>query len=379
MRPPRLFRPSGTARRASSAVQPRLRAGGFTLIELLVVIAIIAILIGLLLPAVQKVREAAARMKCSNNLKQIALANMNYESTNGTFLPGVSRTGCCWGTWQVPILPYIEQQAMFNRYANFGGLDNGGGTPAPTDATRRYNSGVNVANVTNQRLSTLTCPSDTPQTFLNPTTHNYVLNAGNTSFYQLSLPVNCTGGTTVGGTGGCVTFGGAPFGWYEDPASYAAGGDASPADYTNGNAALGKQGRPRKIAEINDGTSNTLCVSEVIQGPSSGDYRGFSWWGGGAGFTTYQTPNNDSAQDVMTGAGCGAADGAGYPNPPRMPCTTVSTSTLARMQLARSRHTGGVNTAMCDGSVRFVSNSVSLIAWRAAGTAQGGESISLNQ
>src|SRR5262249_8426646 len=104
---------------------------GFTLIELLVVIAIIAILIALLVPAVQKVREAAARAQCTNNLKQIALANMSYESANKKFLPGVSRTGCCWGTWQVAILPFIEQTPLFDKYVNFGGNDLGGGFPAP--------------------------------------------------------------------------------------------------------------------------------------------------------------------------------------------------------------------------------------------------------
>jgi prepilin-type N-terminal cleavage/methylation domain-containing protein/prepilin-type processing-associated H-X9-DG protein len=341
---------------------------GFTLIELLVVIAIIAILIGLLLPAVQKIREAANRMKCTNNMKQIALGNMNYESAYGTFVPGVSRTGCCWGTWMVPILPYMEQDNMFKGYVNFGGLDNGGGLPPPTDTTRRYSQGVNVTNVTSKRISSFLCPSDLPKKIGSITLHNYVLNAGNTSFYQVSVPVNCTGGSTIGANG-CVTFGGAPFGWYEDPNALAAGGDSSPTDYVGGNASLGMMGRPRPIADITDGTSNTLCVSEVVANPHPGsDYRGFSWWGGGAGFVTYQTPNNHSATDVMTGANCG-----NIPAGTLFPCTMTSTTTLPRMQLARSRHTGGVNAALCDGSVRFFRDSIDLAIWRSLGTSQGGE------
>lgn len=325
----------------------------FTLIELLVVIAIIAILIGLLLPAVQKVREAASRMKCSNNLKQIAIGNMSYESAIGTFLPGVSRTGCCWGTWQVPILPYIEQGPLFQIYTNFGGLDNSGS---------RYAGGSN-ATVAGTRLSMFTCPSDMFSQVGSIMNHNYVLNAGNTSFYQVQIPLGCAGGSVTSTT--CTSFGGAPFGWYEDPATLAAGGDSSPVDYSGGSAAAGLSGRPRKIAEISDGTSNTMMAAEVNQGQGGADYRGFSWWGGAAGFTAYGQPNSTDP-DVLTGAGCNST-------PPNAPCTTSSTATRPRMQLARSRHTGGVMVAMCDGSVRFIPNGISVGTWRALSTSQGGE------
>src|SRR5262245_40378072 len=230
----------------------RLRRG-FTLIELLVVIAIIAILIGLLLPAVQKVREAAARTQCMNNMKQISLANMNYESAYGTFMPGVSRTGCCWGTWMISIMPFMEQDNLYKIYINFGGNDSTG---------PRYAASPNSRTSTAQ-LKSFTCPSDLFKTWAGGsfTMHNYVLNAGNSNFYQVSTPVGCSNGSTTGANG-CVTFGGAPFGWYEDPATLAAGGDASPPNYGSDSPTLSKI-RPRKIGDITDGTNNTLCVSEV--------------------------------------------------------------------------------------------------------------------
>jgi prepilin-type processing-associated H-X9-DG protein len=260
----------------------------------------------------------------------------------------------------------MEQDNLSKIYVNFGGLDTGA---VPPNNGPRYSGGVN-AQVANKRLSSFLCPSDRTNVWnnnVNLTMHNYALNAGNTSFYQVSVPVGCTGGNTIG-SNGCVTYGGSPFGWYEDPLTLAAGGDSSPPNYTTGDANQGKSGRPRTMAEILDGTSNTLCVSEVITAPRGGnDIRGFVWWGGGAGFVTYQTPNNPAATDVMTGGGCGPTNIAGFP------CTTTSTSTLPRMQLARSRHTGGVNAAMCDGSVRFFRNTVSLPTWRALGTAWGGE------
>jgi prepilin-type N-terminal cleavage/methylation domain-containing protein len=96
---------------------------GFTLVELLVVIAIIGVLVALLLPAVQTAREAARRSQCQNNLKQTSLAMLNYEDVHKTLPGGVGRFGCCWGTWQVRLLPYLEQQALAAIYQNSDGND----------------------------------------------------------------------------------------------------------------------------------------------------------------------------------------------------------------------------------------------------------------
>src|SRR6516225_9152694 len=120
----------------------RVSRRGFTLIELLVVIAIIAVLIALLLPAVQAAREAARRSQCVNNLKQIGLGMMNYESTNSCLAPG--EKGCCWGNWTVFILPYIEQAQLYNSWNTVGNNDPNNPNYPALDGPFRYHGGANT-------------------------------------------------------------------------------------------------------------------------------------------------------------------------------------------------------------------------------------------
>ncbi|HXG11878.1 MAG TPA: DUF1559 domain-containing protein [Gemmataceae bacterium] len=334
----------------------RVGRRGFTLIELLVVIAIIAILIALLLPAVQKVREAANRSQCSNNLKQLGIAIHNYENNYGKLPPGVGPFGCCWGTWMMYILPYLEQDNMFKLYRNLGGNDTTG---------ERYNGPNNAANVTRNRLKVLTCPSDRPNAPIGGgiTSHNYALNYGNTSFFQTDL--------------GTVRFGGAPFRCY--PPSWilpSARQSQMSGQYTQNHpdhdqfglyTDLGPAGQPQvPLVQITDGTSNTLMAAEVIQGQGT-DLRGFAWWGGGSGFTTFSPPNANEP-DMIMGGNCDAArTGA--------PCTTISTNARPRMMASRSRHPGGVHAAFCDGHVSFIRNAIDIQIWRALSTTQGGEIV----
>ena len=327
----------------------RTHRRAFTLIELLVVIAVIAILIALLVPAVQKVREAAARAQCANNLKQLTLGMHNYESAYKSFPGGVGKFGCCWGTWIVQVFPHIEQTALYDKYSNWGGNDATG---------LRYASGTNT-QVSTVRPNVFQCPSD----FSNAPTGNlvnlnYVVNFGNTTMFQADITV----------AGVTTRFGGAPFNAYPGSTS-----DDGPVDATSALTWTRFYGKPVKIAEITDGLSNTLLMSEVMQGQGL-DARGFAYWGGAAGFITFIGPNSAEV-DVMTGAWCNTADSR---NAPCQTGASAPPSPLGRRQGARSRHMGGVNVSMGDGTVRWISNSIDINIWRALGTARGNESVTLD-
>jgi len=336
-------------------MSPRYRSA-FTLVELLVVIAIIGVLVALLLPAVQSARESSRRSQCANNIKQIGLGVANYESTHRAMPPGNYHS--VFGSWLVWILPYVEQQALRDRYSN-NGMN---GYP---DTGDRYGSAINLP-VTTTQIKAYSCPSDNKSgiTLINNVTfHNYVANYGNTTRGRIG-----PAGTTTSGAPN--NFGGAPFLEVLLPNLLSS---TTPYNFISHDNSFKPDVR---IAEISDGTSNTLAISETVTG-KSGDLRGFAWWGGGCHFETKLTPN--SPQPDITEQSCTPSNRlnppcTNHPNPkPSSPNPNTEESIAAR-----SRHPTGVNAAFCDGSSRFISNNVNLDVWRAIGTAAGGDPATLD-
>ena len=370
----------------------------FTLIELLVVIAIIAVLIALLLPAVQAAREAARRAQCTNNLKQLALAVHNYHSTNNALPPLWGSFGNAWTgppfdggngpwclNWAVAILPYIEQQPLFaaaNYYGGNGSANTSGGAWDAANSTVSYT-----------KINTLICPSESIKSgpWVASTWTNYHANMGGpAAIYAWTGPIVPMNGS------------------YNKPAPGHANIPEEGGVGTTAN--LGTFG----FEGVSDGTSNTAMFSEALIG-----LNGFVPVPPGqlpnalrVSYQTNLTVTWDSAnpqlalQFVQTcqslpgttqptnptqwSGACWDGDHAGtlhfnaynhWNTPNGLSCVAANSwggppGGLNDLITASSQHPGGVNAAFCDGTVRFVKNSVAIQTWWALGTRNQSEVLS---
>ena len=314
---------------------------GFTLIELLVVIAIIAILIGLLLPAVQKVREAAARLTCTNNLKQIGLAVMNYESTYRHYpMCRVSNAGAraIYGNSNrslfVMLLPYIEQEALYKKYeAVYAPF------PTTTGANRRDWDHTDMTSIYQTKVKTLICPSNPGPTVDSGTSNNAFTNAATSDY-------NVMNGVELASAPNAYTMGLIPY-TLDDSSR------RGMLDFT----------APTTPANITDGTSNTLLVVEDAGRPSryakgkiqSGLRSSGAAWGDNDGTFTL----HGFSTDGLTQGG---------------PCAINCNNSNE----VYSFHTGGANVVFGDGSVRFFKENISIGIVAAVITKSNGEVVNVD-
>ena len=286
---------------------------GFTLVELLVVIAIIGVLIALLLPAVQQAREAARRMQCSNQLKQIGLAMHNYHDTHQKFPAGAMHIGNGL-PWLVKILPFVEQGSLYDQF-NMNLHNWSSNTPAGQNSVAMY-----------------FCPSGTDRTA------NYApsgtTNIETTHYYGVAGPKGTNPVTSTA------------YRYDENP--------TDKPDFYGGYALQGVLGLYEKMGhiafrDITDGTSNTLVVGEISQKGVATHYR--PWYRGGNGgevqSATGGFKNVDYGINVPTGQWMSISFG--------------------------SNHPGGAQFVRCDGSVSFQTETMALAAYKALASRDGGE------
>ncbi len=311
---------------------------GFTLVELLVVITIIGILVALLLPAVQAAREAARRLQCANNLKQLALGLHTYHQSNRIFPPGMTfppgetyQTSTNFGpNWVMLILPCIEQSALL----------------------AAFNLAVPISNSANRdqrgtSLALLLCPSDAGKGV------KYAGAAGEgDNWARGNYAANGSGGTLGNAYPNVGVWSQTSPGW----------ADRRLRGVMGPNLAVG-------IEEIRDGTTNTILIAEVRIGLNDKDPRGV-WAMGTAGASSlycFGSVSDDNGPNVANDysdniKGCdylrGTSPGVTVLLQEKMSCYPTFTNDSAT---TRSRHPGGVQLALCDGSVRFISDFIEVI------------------